>query len=403
MGTIVDTSKVNKMPSFIKNCRKLWSAPYVFSPMKQLKLAHVIHHRFMSSKKEHVYKQHILPWKTQDQLNQHMLQNILYQDQNMYIVNKPPEVPMHPLKYHDGLPLDTKLPDHACINMQQSFYFLHKHFDLEEEDKVHVCLNQNRMTSGIVVVLKSKNAIKKIGKYFVTLRTLKIKSAQKYWVLTVGIPQPWNDEGTLFLEKVTCGDREIATFVDKPSRNKIVNALQSSSSYRYTTLAHNPELNTALVEIELSSTKMDAASLLMLRAKAPILGDHLYSNRLRTLSGEKMLLNAEYTKQQGQILPVELQRALSITQNQSHTIPLHLHASCLSLPKQILTPHQRFSQVPQYYIAAPLPYTFKWSMDALSLSKNINSVEDYEQQHTKLVDLSKKNQQKDDKMHIVNN
>ena len=134
-------------------------------------------------------------------------------------------------------------------------------------------------------------------------------------------------------------------------------------------LARSRGNSTALVSIQPNSTDWNFISVYLAHLLAPIIGDSLYSYRVKTVLGKASKVNHQNSPigYVPNYLPREILGNLGITASDEMHLPLHLH--------HFRTHLSGFEGNKGLNIYAPLPKYFDQSMKSLKISMDINELE----------------------------
>ncbi|XP_026162294.1 pseudouridylate synthase RPUSD4, mitochondrial [Mastacembelus armatus] len=244
-------------------------------------------------------------------LAKHLHRTVLYQDQDVVVINKPFGVPVRDesgvTSITSVLPVLSRMMDGMKI---------------KSESQLVPCLGLEKETSGALLLARSEEAVEHI------LNLHRNNQVQrKYWVITVGAPVP--SEGLIdipIIERQFTGPQPHYKMALSPlfrmndagdGITKVRGHRQAHSAVtKYRVLDSSG--GCSLVELQpLSGVKHQMRVHMAFAVACPILGDHKYSHWSR-LAPQK--------------LPERVLGKLELEQSKTRHLPLHLHARQLILP-----------------------------------------------------------------------
>lgn len=239
-----------------------------------------------------------------------LLRGLLFQNQEFLAINKPYGVPVHGgpgvrNSIADVLPIMAKMID-----------------GVRAESELHLCHRLDKETTGTMLLARSEDAACRIQELF---RTHQVE--KKYWVLCLGVPVP--SEGVIdipIVEKEICHPQPHYKMTLSPiyrlrDGGEGVTRIQANQQAhgavtRYKVLGSAG--GCSLVELHpITGVKHQIRVHMAYALGCTILGDHKYSH---------------WNKLAPQKLPEGVLRKMGLEQSKARYLPLHLHASQLSLP-----------------------------------------------------------------------
>ncbi|XP_071817534.1 mitochondrial mRNA pseudouridine synthase Rpusd3-like isoform X3 [Apostichopus japonicus] len=144
-----------------------------------------------------------------------------------------------------------------------------------------------------------------------------------------------------------------------PVRNVSLKSIKSGHAKKATTeyrvLSKNEDLNCALLEIQVDKLRHHQLQVHLGQKMCKILGDHLYSSRVRCILGTNMTANPHEVTPRTQEIPLAMRNPLGLAKIwQQSLVPLHLHWYHTSIPGVGQT-------------ACPLLPYFRWTIKQLGL------------------------------------
>ncbi|XP_045133597.1 mitochondrial mRNA pseudouridine synthase RPUSD3-like isoform X2 [Portunus trituberculatus] len=285
------------------------------------------------SSKNHVYNR-LFPWQSSQELAEHLRNTEVYNNDGLIALNKPYGVGMTKLDRSkatgphttvETLNMGITLPHVPA--MSQVLPFLKEQY---AADHLEIVKSTERWSSGLMLLSTSSKLTEKIQK---CLRRCKAMSqpAMTYRAITVGLPSP----------------ASIAT--------KVATKLE---------YVHN----TGKV-IKAQVSKWHFLRVWATYCYSPILGDHLYSGRVKTLMGRKIIVSHHNTYLEPQNLPDNLYSKLALPPRSSEMVPCHLHLSTVTLC-------QFSKDKSDLVLSAAPPEHFMWTCKQLGLQPS-----DEEEEH----------------------
>lgn len=180
--------------------------------------------------------------------------NIVYEDENIMLVDKPQGLLVHPDKneYRDTL-----------VGRIQHYLYNTGEYDPEKENsfRPQLCNRIDRNTGGIVIAAKNAESLK------IMCEKIKLREIDKYYLAVVhGVPKKQQDTITGYLEK---NEEKNQVFVSNKKTDKNRTAVT-----KYEVLAQNGSL--ALVRVELLTGRTHQIRAHMSSIGHPLLGDGKY-------------------------------------------------------------------------------------------------------------------------------
>ncbi|XP_067419410.1 pseudouridylate synthase RPUSD4, mitochondrial [Emydura macquarii macquarii] len=234
---------------------------------------------------------------------------ILYQNEEIVVIDKPYGLPVH-----GGPGVQNCITDVLPI--------LAKMLDGMKAEPLHLCHRLDKETTGVMVLARDKDTAHRIQCLF---RMRQVE--KKYWTIIVGLPVP--SEGLVdipILEKEVQSQQShykmtlAPNYHMSPEDGKLVKVRRNRDSHsavtRYRVLSSSPSCS--FLELQpITGVKHQLRVHLAYGLGCPILGDHKY---------------AHWSKLAPQKLPEKALKRLGLEQAKVRHLPLHLHARQLILP-----------------------------------------------------------------------
>ncbi|PIK33718.1 putative RNA pseudouridylate synthase domain-containing protein 3, partial [Apostichopus japonicus] len=124
---------------------------------------------------------------------------------------------------------------------------------------------------------------------------------RKFLAVTIGIPEP--EAGTICqaLKYVSIGDHLLTVPVRNVSLKSIKSGHAKKATTEYRVLSKNEDLNCALLEIQVDKLRHHQLQVHLGQKMCKILGDHLYSSRMRCILGTDVTANPYEVTPQTQV------------------------------------------------------------------------------------------------------
>ncbi|XP_072467634.1 pseudouridylate synthase RPUSD4, mitochondrial isoform X2 [Notamacropus eugenii] len=240
-------------------------------------------------------------------LSKALKRGILYQDNNLVVINKPYGLPVH-----GGPGVKSCITD--ILPILAKMLYGHK------AEPLHLCHRLDKETTGVMVLARDKGMAHRVQDFFKTRQV-----AKKYWAICVGVPV--HSAGMIdipIIEKEVQGQQQHhkmtlapnyrmengKTMKVRPNRHAHVAVTQ------YRVLSST--LSCALLELQpFTGVKHQLRVHLAFGLGCPVLGDHKYS---------------DWNKLAPQKLSVGILKRLGLEKAKTRYLPLHLHAQQLILP-----------------------------------------------------------------------
>ncbi|XP_061640223.1 pseudouridylate synthase RPUSD4, mitochondrial-like [Phyllopteryx taeniolatus] len=271
-------------------------------------------------------------------LAKHLSRSVLYQDQQVVVINKPYGVPLRDSSGETSvssvLPVLSKMMDGMKI---------------KSDSQLFPCLGLEKEMTGALLLARSEEVVEHVRELN---RSNQVE--RKYWLVTVGVPVP--SEGMIdipIIEREVTGSQPHYKMALSPvyrmndtggGLTKVRANRQSLPAVtKYKVLDSNG--GCSLVELEpLTGVKHQLRVHMAFALACLILGDHKYSH---------------WSKLAPQKLPERMLGKLGLEQSKIRHLPLHLHARQLTLPRIGLG---------NISVQCPMPKFFTQTLSRLNLT-----------------------------------
>ncbi|KAK4011256.1 hypothetical protein OUZ56_020369 [Daphnia magna] len=276
----------------------------------------------MKSKPVHPIRD-IYPWKNKQQFVDHLAENVIYNKDGLIAINKPYGVPL--LK--DGL---IKGPNEMMFSIEEALTPLASLLNVE---KLLPAKMVEKFASGVSLFASQEKMVDKIRQSYITNKAKKIHTF-KYLAVTIGEPKPSSSRGTVgmgFFEHQGIEGKLLAIMKDYSNR-KVADGLVREFRVNYKTLSRGDE-PCSLVEIDVSSAKKHFLRVYLAHLFSPILGDHIFGNRVQEIMGKRLAISPLQADNLSifQKIPAGILTRLKVTE--SCIVPNCLHLSQMTLAK----------------------------------------------------------------------
>ncbi|XP_064633089.1 mitochondrial mRNA pseudouridine synthase Rpusd3-like isoform X2 [Lineus longissimus] len=285
-----------------------------------------------------------------DTLTDLLLENVIFENGHVVAVNKPNGLSLH-IKREGSM-------DDEALGLTDVIPLMKQRLNVKHLETV---VGINRKYSGVILLAKSKEVCQKLKKFYTSSVPAQQILPYTFWGLTVRVPKP--DQGT---DKFTVTRKQIGSHlltytVDNPSNRAKERGAYLNPFIKYEVLDRTTSTKCALVELRPTTGKWDVIPLYIVKKLATLLGDHVYSSRLRTVLGRPVFQEQYTAIPETQILSKLIFQSLKTDWKDIEKIPLHLHHKKLIVPKLS-------RKVDSVEIEAPLPDFFMESMIELGFS-----------------------------------
>ncbi|GCB65233.1 hypothetical protein scyTo_0013433 [Scyliorhinus torazame] len=285
----------------------------------------------------------VLQKLTRDNLLDMLATSVVYQENPLIGINKPPGLP---ITGKEDLCLTSLLPE------------LQQRLNLSKE--LHIVKASNRDYSGLVLLSTCHQTTKHIEDAFIQARRKK-EAIANYCAVTVGVPEPVEGEISVALKKQNIGEHNLVVPVFHPTPGNFQRKEVKKAVTRYKVLDTTDSC--ALVQLQ-PLTSFESLLQVHLTVKlCAALGDHVHSVRLGKVLGVPFCLPVESAIPQTQVLDESLLRMLHFDQKQMWKMPLHLH-----LHKLVIPPFETKKSATM--ITAAPPAYFLRTLELLGLTMN---------------------------------
>lgn len=314
--------------------------------------------------KKHVFKK-LYPWQSKKDLALHLKNSEVYNDGGLIALCKPygiPQVGHYEAPKEESRTIVQTLasggvPDNVP-SINRTIPILKELYNV---DHLEVVKSTERWSSGLILLSTDPNVTEKVKKCFRSSQALQ-QPPLTYWAVTCGMPRP-----VAVAKRVPFGLEHVPNTGHMPvikkehAKSDIKSGKIKLAVVEHVTKVFSKESDMSLVEVNVHITKNHFLRVWLAYSYSPILGDHLYGGRVKTVAGKKVLVGEQnLTSYVPQTLPDDTFLRLNLPDKAVEMIPCHLHLSKIKL--------SRFEKnKSDLVITAPPPDHFMWTCRQLGL------------------------------------
>lgn len=326
------------------------------------------------SSKNHVYNR-LHPWQSPQELAEYLRSTEVYNKDGLIALNKPYGIGMkktdrskatEPQTTVETLNMGITPPDTPAMSqvlplLQEQYAAYH----------LEIVKSTERWSSGLMLLSTSPKLTEKVQK---CLRRSKAMSqpAMTYRAITVGLPNPTSvaTKVATKLEYVH-NTGKVPVIVKTYSMSAAKAGMVKPVRVEHKLLQFNDKLDASLLEIKAQVSKWHFLRVWAAHCYSPVLGDHMYSGRVKALMGRKILVSPHNACLKPQKLPDNLYSKLALPAESAEIVPCHLHLSTISLC-------QFNKDKTDLLLCAAAPEHFMWTCKQLGLQ---SAEEEEEEEH----------------------
>lgn len=313
---------------------------------------------------DHAFKE-LYPWKTKLELAQHLRNTEVYNNDGLIALCKPygiAQVPVNPDGDGSSRTVIQTLnsggiPDNVPT-IRDTLPLLKELYGVPH---LEVIKSTERWSSGLILLCTNKELTEKVQKCFRRSASFE-QPALTYWAVTVGLPKPATIATKVgsTLEYVSNAGK-VPVILKNYSNASVKKGVVRLSLVEHNALIFNKETGASLVEVNVQGVHWHFLRVWLSYSYSPILGDALYSARVKTVAGRRLKISPHnLTSYEPQVIPEPLFSKLELQPTAVEMIPCHLH-----LAKVRLSGFQKDKS--DLIISAPPPSHFVWTCRQLGL------------------------------------
>ncbi|XP_042218823.1 mitochondrial mRNA pseudouridine synthase RPUSD3-like [Homarus americanus] len=360
--------------------KKSQSSDFGLNSRERKSLKQKLLHGEQGTVEGHIYKQ-LYPWKTKYELAEHLKSTQVYHSDGLIALSKPYGVPQHKPSAATEEGTQTTIvqtlfsgstPDHMPA-VQDTLPILK---DLYGVEHLEVVKSTERWSSGLILLSTCSKLTEKVQK---SLRRSKAfqQPPQTFWAVTVGVPRPVTvaTKTAISLEYIS-GIGKVPVIQKKYSQASVSRGEAKTSVVEHRALLYNKDTDASLVEVNIQTLKWHFLRVWLSHSYSPVLGDAMYSSRVKTISGKKLQVSPHnLTSYEPQFIPAALFSKLELPTKAVEMIPCHLHLAKIKLA--------RFNKDnSDLIISAPPPSYFMWTCRQLGLMSGDDGVTEADSEAT---------------------
>ncbi|XP_076333664.1 mitochondrial mRNA pseudouridine synthase RPUSD3-like isoform X2 [Tachypleus tridentatus] len=315
----------------------------------------------------HCYR-NLYPWKHKDEFIDCLVKSIVYNNDGLLVVNKPYGVPIYKHNYQTHEKKNTITQTVLGSAQVECPYVLEDALDAlksySQYPDLKIVKSAERYMSGIVLLAATENVAKKIEKAIRSSKTRK-QPFMNYWAITKGYPDSLMSEERVGIKLFDIGQEghKQPVILKKFSKKEVLNKTVKPVNVEFRTMCINKPLTSCILEITTSSAKWHFLRVYLASKVSFVLGDNLYSSRVRQIFGRPFTISPHNTAAyEIQSLPNEICSRLKIPNGiKGHMlVPVMLHHQSFLLSDFV-------SKGQNLLVSALPPSHFLWTCSQLDL------------------------------------
>nr|XP_053641510.1 mitochondrial mRNA pseudouridine synthase RPUSD3-like [Cherax quadricarinatus] len=314
--------------------------------------------------KGHVFKL-LYPWKTKLELAEHLKNTEVYNDGGLVALCKP-----YGIQQVSAVSTQTEgqqtivqtvnsggFPEHVP-SVQDTLPVLKEMYGVSH---LEVVKSTERWSSGLMLLSTNKKLTENVQKSLRRSKAFK-QSPLTYWAVTVSLPRPTVTEtNAAFTLEYVNNIGKVPVIMKNYSQAGVKRGEVKLSLVKHQILTYNKSIDAALVEVKTQSLKWHFLRVWLAHSYSPVLGDALYSQRVKMVVGKKLQISPHnLTAYEPQVIPEKLFSKLELPSQAVEIIPCHLHLAEVQLA--------HFNKdKSDLILSAPPPDFFAWTCKQLGL------------------------------------
>ncbi|XP_012256782.2 mitochondrial mRNA pseudouridine synthase RPUSD3-like [Athalia rosae] len=309
---------------------------------------------------KHPY-QNLHPWKSINEFSKHLLDNVLYNDGGVVVLNKPYGISNKLPK--DATPdsswnLDVGIPNAVDYTLAQVLPNISKELGYPS---LSIVKSPEKHTSGVAILADTEATTNAVLKSLARAQCAKIFS-NTYWIVTTKLPRSNCGQLNLAITKKEspCRSYKQPIILTEWAKNDVKRGVVKTFDVSYRKISNSLDNLSSLMEIKCFTVKWHAirvfASTVLL---SPVLGDNIHGSRVKKILGKYLQISPFVdAAKELPILEPALLKKLNLSSEQRIIIPPHIHLREVILPSFP-------TRGKEVKFVAPLPTGFEWTCQQL--------------------------------------
>lgn len=334
-------------------------------------------------RKYHVYED-IIPWKDIVTFSKYLVDNIVYNNNGLLVINKPYGISFaghvrrnaDPVKkkniiYHKELePVCIKETVTSTGVSSDNFTLLNALPYICKElgyEKLLIGRVPEKFISGVAILVQDEKALNRLQESIDRTKSLKDFTSIYHAVVT-GCPNVERGNYKFGLSLDIKGKQKHAVLLKKWSINSTKRGEVKVCKFKHRNLITGTDNLSSLLEVSASQKRYHCVRLFLAsQLLSPVLGDNLFGGYAKSVMGVKVPVDHwSDTANAPPRLPEELLTLLDLRKHEQAKIPVHLHLSRFSL----LWYEKKNEEL---VLEAPPPSSFQWTCQKLGLEQTEES------------------------------
>ncbi|KAG0699589.1 Mitochondrial mRNA pseudouridine synthase RPUSD3 [Chionoecetes opilio] len=314
----------------------------------------------------HVYKK-LYPWEASEELAEHLRSTQVFHEDGLIALSKPYGIAMEKVDRPRGAEPHSVVETvggggGGGANTPAMSQVLPTLKTLYGVDHLEIVKSTERWSSGLMLLSTCSKVTEKVQKCLRRSKTLS-QPAMTYQAVTLGLPNPATANTKVATKLEYVHDLGNVPVIQKSySRSAAAKGEVKPTVVQHRALVYSKEHDASLVELKAQVSKWHFLRVWLAYSYSPVLGDHLYARRVKTLAGRRIQVSPHNVTREPQVLPDTLYSTLALPLRSSELIPCHIHLSSVTLS-------QFNKDKSDLVLSAPPPEHFKWTCEQLGLEE----------------------------------
>lgn len=261
----------------------------------------------------HLYKK-LYPWEDSKEMAEHLKNTEVYNFDGLIALNKPYGIAQKAVgaTSKQKTIVETLSSGSIPAHIPAMTQVLPHLKSLYAAEHLEIIKSTERWSSGLILLSTSPKVTEKVQK---CLRRSKVEGqpVTAYQAVTVGLPVPVKiatKVGTQLEYIHNVG--HVPVIVKKFSNTSVKLKKVRPAVVEHRALVYNKELDTSLLEVKTQVSKWHFLRVWLAHCYSPVLGDHLYSGRVRKLLSRRTQVSPHNVSNESQVLPDNLYSLLAL-------------------------------------------------------------------------------------------